>query len=247
MGLKVQKENHSWLSSNLGKEINLYVYGHYGFGILLFPAMTDDPAEYEEESLIEALSPYIEKGKCKVFSICSVNEESWLNKDKTPEEKSQRHLEYNNFIIEEAVPFIFGECGGPVPIITCGAGLGAYHAANTYFRRPDIFQGTIAASGVYNIEQLTGGYFDSNCYFNSPIHYLPNLNDNYWLSFLKSKHHIYIMSGKGKGETPHNAIQLGEILAMKGIPHHVDIWGEEWGHNWDSWKAMISHVIETKF
>lgn len=243
----MKHERIQWKSTNLGQDMEILTYGIYGLAILLFPSTTDDPEENEKNGLIDALAPMIDRGKCKVFCVPSVNFQSWLSDDISPEEKSLRHLQYNNYLVEEVVPFIFGDCGCPVPIITCGAALGAFHAANSFFRRPDVFYGMVATSGTYNIEHFTKGYFDNNCYFNSPIHYLPNLNDNYWLSFLLSKHHIYIVSGTGEGEHPHNALHLGGILSSKGIPHQVDIWGPEWGHNFNTWNSVIPQFIERKF
>lgn len=239
-------KTHIWKETNLGREISIESYGHYGFAILMFPAFTDGREEYKKEGLLDAVKPYIEKGKCKVYVVDTANMDSWLHEKIAPEAKSEAHLHYNNFIVEEVVPYIFGDCGGAVPVLTCGASLGAYHAANTYFRRPDIFYGVIAMSGTYNIEYFTKGYFDDNCYFNSPIHYLPNLHDEYWLSALRSKHHIYLLTGSGDGENPDNSTQLGNILASKDIPHMVDIWGPEWGHNYNTWKLMLANIIETK-
>ena len=243
----MQKESRYWYSPNLSKEMDIMIYGHYGFTILLFPTITDSALENENNGLIEAISPYIEKGKCKVFCVSGVNFESWLNEELPPAEKSIRHLQYNKFITEEVVPFIFGDCGCAVPIITAGAAIGAYHAANTFFRRPDIFFGVIAMSGTYNIEHYTKGYFDDNCYFNSPIHYIPNLTDYYWLSFLMSKHHIYLVSGSGDGEHSNNTLHLGGILKSKEIPHQVNIWGPEWGHNFKTWNTMLPHFLVSKF
>lgn len=243
----MKKDKITWYSPNLGEDANVLAYGNSGFAILLFPAMTDNADECESNGLIDSISRYIDMGKCKVFAVPGVNFQSWLNPSLTPQEKSRRHLQYNTFIIEEVVPFIFGDCGSPVPIVTCGAAIGAYHAANSFFRRPDVFYGTIAMSGTYNIEHFTGGYYDDNCYFNSPVHYLPNLNDKYWLSFLLSKHHVYILSGQGHEEHPQNAHHLAGVLNSKSIPHCVEIWGPEWGHNWDTWKIMLPHIIDMKF
>jgi esterase/lipase superfamily enzyme len=226
--------------------MDIAVYGHYGFALLMFPAQTDDFLENENNGLVASISKFVSKGKCTIFSVGGVNFESWLSPDLSGEEKSKRLFEYNHFIVEEIIPYIFGQCGGPVPIITCGAAIGAFHAANNYFRRPDIFYGSIAMSGTYNIEHFTKGYFDENCYFNSPVHYLPNLNDSYWLSFLKSKHHVYLMTGNGENEHPYNSAHLGDILSYKEIPHVVDYWGAEWGHNWDTWNAMLPFILETK-
>jgi len=171
------KEIHRIKSASLGQTMDIAVYGHYGFSLLLFPTITDDPFENENAGMINALEEHVIKGKLRIFSVGSVNFQSWLNYDIPSNERSERHLQYNNFLLNEAVPFIFTKAEGPSPIITAGAAIGAYHAANTYFRRPDLFYGTIAMSGTFNIEHFTQGYFDSNCYFNSPVHYLPNMTD----------------------------------------------------------------------
>ena len=51
-----------------------------------------------------------------------------------------------------------------------------------------------------SLDNVPKDFFDDNCYFNSPVHYLPNLSDEYWLSFLRSKHHVYLMTGTGENE-----------------------------------------------
>jgi len=237
---------HTIESEILQKEMNIAVYGHYGFAMLLFPSITDDYLENEENGIIPSISNYIAKGKCTVFSIGSCNFESWLHPTKTPEEKSIRHREYNNFIIQELLPFMFGICGGPIPIMACGAGLGGFHAANHYFRRPDVFYGLVAMSASYNIQHFSNNYFDENCYYNSPIHYLPNLTDEYWMSFLRSKHHVYLLSGTGENEHPQNLDHIIQILNMKNIPNHSYFWGQEWGHNPKTWAAMFNNLLDTK-
>lgn len=242
----MDKNEKSIKSEILNKEIKFAVYGHYGFAMLMFPATTDDYLENETIGFIDTLKPYIEKGKCTVFSVETVNLESWLSTDKNPVEKSKRHYEYNQFVINELLPQIFGICGGPVPVITCGAAMGAYHAANNYFRRPDILYGVIAMSGIYNIQLFSKDFFDDNCYFNSPIHYLPNLADEYWLSFLRNKHHVHLLSGTGENEHPEYLSHISEILNFKAIPHNADFWGKEWGHNPETWNAMLQKIIETK-
>jgi esterase/lipase superfamily enzyme len=227
--------------------MEIITYGHYGPAILLFPAKGDSPYENEENGLIESIGHLIEKGKFKIYSVSNCIKDSWQNPDLTPKEQSVKMFQYNKYLIEEVVPFIFGDCGCAVPIITCGASTGAFYAANSFFRRPDIFLGLIAMSGFYNIENFAKGYYDDNCYFNSPMHFLPNLTDPYWLSFLSSKRHIYLFSGSGPGEQPGNTQVLDSILSAIGIPHQISIWGNEWSHNWKTWKAMLLKVLDNKF
>jgi esterase/lipase superfamily enzyme len=243
----VNREIHAWHSPNLNKQMEIAVYGHYGFALLMFPTAAADFLEYERFNLIEAIRPFIDAGKLKAFSVNSINNESWLNQHVPPPYRAVRHQQYNEYIVQEVVPFIKNHCSQDTSIITTGASLGALHAANTFFRRPDIFDGTIAMSGSYDIKAYSDGYYDDNYYFNSPVDYLPNLNDEFFLGKLRSKHHVYILSGQGDYEAPDRSIQLGQILSAKGIPHHVDLWGHDIPHEWPTWRSMLPHVLQTRF
>ena len=59
----------SWFSDRLQKEMPIAVYGHYGFSLLLVPTAAADFLEYERFQLIQAISPFIDSGKIKVFSM----------------------------------------------------------------------------------------------------------------------------------------------------------------------------------
>src|SRR5215211_2073004 len=108
----------SWYSQRLEKEMPVAVYGHYGFSLLLIPTAAADYLEYERFQLIDALSPFINEGKLKVFSINSINNESWMNHDMNPRDKSIRHQQFNSYVFEEVVPFIETYSGGATPIVT---------------------------------------------------------------------------------------------------------------------------------
>ncbi|MEZ4765901.1 MAG: esterase [Calditrichia bacterium] len=192
----MHREIHNWWSPRLNKHMEIAVYGHYGFAVLMFPTAGADYLEYERFHLLDTLAP-IDQGKFKVFSINSINE-SWLNNNMHPYDKAVRQ-QYNEYVLREVVLFIYTHCQGHVPIITTGASLGALHAANIFFRRPDVFDGTIAMSGVYRLTAYTRGYFDDNVYFNSPIDYLPNWGDEFTMNRMREKRQ-YRLSPAGSGE-----------------------------------------------
>jgi esterase/lipase superfamily enzyme len=79
------------------------------------------------------------------------------------------------------------------------------------------------------------------------VDYLPRLEDDFLLGKLRSKQHIYVLSGQGDYEAPERSVQLGNILSAKGIPHHVDLWGYDIPHDWPTWRSMLPHVLETRF
>jgi len=243
----MQREIHQWYSPRLNKNMEVAVYGHFGFALLMLPTAAADYLEYERFLLIDALKPLIEAGKMKVFSINSINSEAWLNNRMHPRHKAIRHQQFNSYVENEVIPFIRTHTSGDTPIYTTGASLGALHAANLYFRRPDLIDGTIAMSGVYDLTSYTKGYYDEDVYFNSPIHYLPNLHEGHHLPLLQNAKHIHILSGSGDYEDPEGSHNLSNVLSARGIPHEVDIWGWDMRHDWPTWRAMLPYVLESKF
>ncbi len=240
----MNREIHTWHSPSLNKEMSLVVYGNYGTPLLMFPTAGADFLEYERFQLIDSIKPIIESGKFKVYSINSINNESWLNDSVYPPHKSLRHGQYNQYIIEEVVPFIYDNCRGEVPIITTGASLGAYHAMNTFLRNPTVFRGTIAMSGVYDLKAYSKGYYDDHVYFNSPIDFLPNLYDENLLNQMRNNLGIVIASGQGEFEDPSSSIQLSNIMNSKGIKHWLDLWGFDVKHDWPTWRDMLPYFLD---
>ncbi|MEW5986495.1 MAG: esterase [Chloroflexota bacterium] len=237
-----------WHSPNLDRWMEIVTYGHYGFPLLLFPTAAADYLEYERFLMIDAIQEYIEAGKVKVFSINSINKHSWLNREVHPKLKGIRQAQYNNYLYDEVVPYIWHSCRGRVGIITCGASLGAFHCANQLFRRPDLFDGMIAMSGSYDIRgYYQGDYYDENIYFNNPVDYLPHLNDDYYLPLLRQKRHIHVLTGQGDYENPDASRRLSATLSEKGIPHELDLWGYDMPHDWPTWRQMMRYYLAAKF
>ncbi|MCB0563496.1 MAG: esterase family protein [Phaeodactylibacter sp.] len=243
----MKREIHSWHSPALNKTMEVAVYGHYGTALLLFPTAAADFLEYERFQLIDSVSRQINEGKVKVFSVNSINAESWLNQYMHPRHKAIRHQQFNEYIFNEVVPFIKNMTSQETPIIASGASFGALHAANLFFRRPDLINGVIAMSGDYDLSSYTKGYHDEDVYFNSPIQYLPNLNDEYYLPLIKKSGHIHIVTGSGEWEQPDASRRLSAVLNAKGIPHELDVWGHDIPHDWPSWRKMLPYYLDSRF
>jgi esterase/lipase superfamily enzyme len=243
----MQRFIDAWHSPRLNQPMEIVTYGHYGFPLLLFPTAAADYLEYERFLLIDAIAGHIDAGKVKVFSINSINREAWMNPHLHPRDRAARQQQFNGYVTEEVVPYIWNSCRGRIGIVTCGASLGAYHAANQLFRRPDLFDGVIAMSGNFNIRNFTDGYYDENVYFNDPLAFLPNLSDEHILSQLRAKQHIYIVSGQGAYENPDGSRQLAGILAAKGVPHELDLWGFDMPHDWPTWRKMLPYYLAARF
>jgi len=237
----------SWFSPALQKDMPIATYGDYGFALLLIPTAAADYLEYERFQLINSLTPFIDSGKVKVFSVNSINTESWMNKQMLGEHKAIRQNQFNEYIFNEVIPFIKNCTSIETPIIACGASFGALHSMNLFLKRPDLINGVIAMSGVYNLMDYTDGFYDEQVYYNSPMHFMPNLTDNTILEQIRNSNHIHILSGSGEYEAPDAAKEFAGVLYGKGIHYELDIWGTEWKHDWPTWRAMLPHYLGSRF
>ena len=57
-------------------------------------------------------------------------------------------------------------------------------------------------SGSYDVRSYLQGHYDDNVYFNNPVDYLSNLNDDYYLPLLQKADKILILSGQGNYKAP---------------------------------------------
>jgi esterase/lipase superfamily enzyme len=218
-------------------------YGDKGYPLLMFPTAAADYLEYERFLLVDAIKPLIESGQLRAYSINSVNRYSLLNDKASPQWKAELLTRYDRYIMEEVLPLIRDECGQDAKPLTTGASLGAFLAANCYFRHPDQFRGTIAMSGSYDIRSYLKDYYDNNVYFNNPAQYVENLNDNHYLPLLQKADSIVIVTGQGAYEAPERSKDFSKILHSKGIPHLLELWGHDVKHDWDWWRKMLPHYL----
>lgn len=243
----MKRELTSWYSPSLNKEMPVATYGDFGFALLLIPTAAADYLEYERFQMIDAISPYINSGKVKVFSINSINSESWMNNDMLGEHKAIRHNDFNQYVADEVIPFIKTQTSAETPIITCGASFGALHSMNLFLKHPDVINGVIAMSGVYNLHAYTQEFSDEQVFYNSPMDYMPGLADNWFLTNIRNSHHIHILAGEGAYEDPQASRDFAGVLYNKGINYELDIWGKDMTHDWPTWRAMLPYYIESRF
>jgi len=243
----MHKHLNSWYSPSLQRDMPIATYGHYGFAVLLIPTAAADYLEYERFGLIDCLAPLINRGKCKVYSIDSINRDSWMNNEMLPEHKAIRHNQFNQYVIDEVIPYIRQTSSGDTLVFTCGASFVALHSMNLFLKRPDVINGAIGMSGVYDLTEYTKGYWDEQVYFNSPQHYLPNLNDAFYMDKIKASHHIHIYTGSGDYEDPEANRRFSQVLWDKGVWHDLEIWGADVRHDWDTWRKMLPYILENKF
>jgi esterase/lipase superfamily enzyme len=245
MDLEAMRRIDGWHSPILGQDMPIVSYGHWGHPLLLFPTAAADFLENERFHLVGSVQPAIEAGRVRVFSINSINNQAWMDRNLPVPEQARRQALYARYVEEEVAPYIRHACQSPdIRIATTGASFGAFHAANTLFRRPDLFDAVIAMSGFYDLgPDYLHGYGGEDAYFNNPASYLPNL-EGHFLDLLRTSCKIHILTGQGDYEAPHASRNLSRLLADKGIPHELDVWGHDVSHDWPWWRKMLPYSIE---
>jgi esterase/lipase superfamily enzyme len=244
----MKHEYHRWYTGRLGREMGINVYGHYGYPIIAFPTSSGDENEYEGlGKMITALGHHIDGGRVKFFCVNAVNNDSWYSKTAHPRHRSYMQAMYDAYIAFEVVPFIYDSCrSGDIPITTTGASFGAYHAANTLFKHPEVIKRCLALSGMYDVRRFMDGDYDDNCYFNNPIDYVSNMHDGHTLYHL-SRCDIRLATGNGPWEDSGPTYRFSDVLNMKGISHSVDDWGAEGGHDWPYWRKQMDLYVGRLF
>lgn len=241
------KKTDSWKSPHLDKEMPIVRYGESGMPLLFFPTAAADYLEYERFNLMDAIAQFIDGGLICAFSIDSVNKDAWLNEDIHPSERARLQVAYDRYIRDEVVPYIEHACKTPgIGITTTGASFGAFHAMNALCKHPDVFSGSIAMSGCYDIRNSCDGYHDENVYFNNPVEFVPNLEDATILEQLRQAR-ITIVTGQGDYENPDYSKEMAGVLEGRDIPVNLDLWGHDVKHDWPWWERMLNHYIPTYF
>ncbi|MBI2834915.1 MAG: esterase family protein [Acidobacteria bacterium] len=238
----MHQEYHRWYSDRLRREMGLVVYGHYGPPLLCFPTSGGNEWEQGDQSMIGSLAEFLEAGRVKIFSVNALGGGGFYDRGAHPFHRSWMQRRYDEYVREEVIPFIHHHCRSPIGVSTMGASLGAYYAANTLFKHPDVVKRCFAISGVYDMQRFMDGMYDDNFYFNNPVDYLSNLSDPWVLEQLATCD-IHIVTGHGPWENSGPSYDLSRILASKGIRHSLDDWGPEGGHDWPYWKRQMREYL----
>lgn len=240
----MQTEYAAWHSPALGQKMELKAYGWRGRPVLVFPTSGGRFHEYEDFGMIGALQPFLEEGRLCLFAVDSLDRQTWLDATASPEEKVARHEAYERYILEEVLPFIHGRLQGGQKVLSTGCSLGAYHAANIFFRHPDRFDAVIGLSGLYSLGFCMGGNLDGGAYFHSPIDYLQGLENPWYLDRYR-ENRIVLCAGQGawEEESIRETLALKGILERKGVPAWVDLWGFDVNHDWPWWHRQMPYFL----
>jgi esterase/lipase superfamily enzyme len=185
----------------------------------------------------------------KIYCVDSADGQTWSDQSVPLEERAKRHDVYERWILDQVLPWVDDDSAGQASdLIALGCSLGAYHAANIALRHAHLFPRALCLSGSYDpSEWHAWGERGTAAYFHNPIDYVTNLEGDH-LAWLRSRVHLVLVVGQGAWEIdPTRALpstrHFAEVLASKGIPHELDVWGYEFPHDWPSWRTQLAHHL----
>ena len=240
----MQIEEITQYSRWLDRDMHIMVYGHGGLPFLAFPTQDSMCHNYEDFGMIGELRDFLEDGRVQFFVVDTVDSESWSAKDGDKTLRAARQEAYYHYIAEEAVPQILEWTGGRLPVTT-GLSLGANHALILFLRRPDLFSGVLALSGVYDTDCFFDGWMDETLYMSSPERFLPNMPADHPYVDLYNQKQMILCVGQGAWEEDgvRTLRFLQSVFEQKGIRAWCDFWCCDVNHDWPWWFKQMRYFL----
>ena len=236
----MNREHHKWYSQSLGRDMELLVYGHAGTPVLVFPTSQGRFFEYEDRGMTHALGDKLENGALQLFSVDSVDSESWYNRGVHPIVRVARHGQYEQYLLQEILPFI-AQKNPDRNLVTTGCSFGGYHAMNFALRHPDLVKKSVVMGAAYDMQQFLDGYYDTDLYLLTAPHFLPNLTDPWFLDRIVRNKWVFATGERDMCRAENE--RIASIFAAKQIPHSLHVWGDGAGHDWPEWRRMASAYL----
>ena len=237
------KDVHHFQSHELQMQTQIVRWGNFGQPLLLFPTAGGDAEEVERFFLIQKLAPFIQEGRVKVYSIDSINGKTWITDPSIPH-RVWIQQQYDKFIANEIVPMIRRDCNSDdIEVMVAGASIGAFNSLVSICRHPQLFNRAICLSGTYDIEKWLEGQWFDEFYHQCPIQFVPGLPEGDHLNHLRNRF-VLLATGAGEHEDPSESWKVEKALASKSIPNRVDVWDENWKHDWVTWREMLPKYLQ---
>jgi len=232
-------EHIQYYSNILSRNINVEITGHWGHPILMFPSSGGQYTQNTDFGLIGSVMHLVEAGLVKIYNVETIDMLSFYDDNMNSETKIHNYELYMQFLKEEFIPYIQGQCNTH-RIGVAGVSFGGFHAANTAFRFPDVISHLIAMSGAFNIRNMTPLSEDMRIYYNCPNEFMQN--EEGW-----KYNHMKIVLGTSDWDICLDKNkQMSAILNEKGIDHWYD--EKKWvDHDWPLWKMMFPEYLGVYF
>lgn len=231
-------------SENLGEDLVVNVYGTAGQPVVAFAPQGQAPENLEEVGLVDELSDYLDAGVIQLFCVNNVDNESWGGTGDATE-RAARQEAYYQAVCDELVPLVHEVSGSDARPLALGFDLGATHAAIFALRRPDLFQGCVCLSGIYDARRYFGDWMDATLYDNTPCAFLPNMPADHPYVALYNQRQLLFCTGQeaSEAESVRATREIDANLVRLGVEAWCDYWGGDVSHTWFWWKKQIRYFL----
>ena len=151
-------------SKALGRDMEYKTYGNRVLGVLVFPSQDGRFYDYQDFDMVAVLSSFIDAGQIRLICVDSIDRETWSNASGDEHMRITLHEQWYHYIIDELLPEVCRYKGEM--FLATGCSMGGFHAANFFFRRPDIFDTLISLIGIYYASYFMPNYHDPLVYDN---------------------------------------------------------------------------------
>ena len=231
-------------SKSLGQEASLIVYGEGGYPVVAFQTQDQKASELEDEGMVDALAEFIDGKQIQLFSVDNFDERSWSLLSGDNEARAARQEAYFRFVTDELIPRVHELNASNLRPIAFGCSMGAVHAAIALFRRPDLFQGCMALSGIYHSGYFFGDWMNSTLYDNDVLAFLPNMPlDHPYVGLYRNRSLLFCCGQGEDAQFAEDERRMDAELNRLGVDHWCDYWGADVTHDWYWWKKQMAYFL----
>lgn len=252
---------HRQYSNFLHRTMNVYEYGSGDFACLIIPTEGGRFYDFESFGMISACEEVLQSGKIRFFCCDSIDREALARWDGPLPERLANEEKWVQYITGELYPMILRRLTltqsskmKNTPICVAGCGMGAYQAANLFFRFPELFRGLLALSGFYSLPGRLGGCLSDAIVRNSPWHQVYSMTAEAVCHLFPPRgscEYRRVILGCGCGaweESSFASLQdMEKLLEWKQIPAEILCFGPDGIHDWSSWRDQFPTGIKKLF
>jgi len=212
----MKEQYFKWHSPNLSGDIEMLVFGHAGYPVILFPTSMGSNHENKDMGIIGSAKWFIDQGLIQIFCPDSIDKDSFYNKNIDPIHRIENHVRYDKMICHEIAEKVKNNTlSGNV--VVAGCSFARYHAANFAFRHTGYVSHIFSMSGAFIVKSFMDGVYNDDVFYNNPEDYMYGLDDaKLW--------NMDIVLGTSNFDIGFDAnLKLSKILTDRNVHHWLDI------------------------
>lgn len=241
----MKREQFTTHSTYLGRDMHAIAYGEAGaYPVVAVPTQDAMADEWEGFGMVGVLAPLIDAGRIQLFCVDTVDHDSWTDGSGDDERRAATQEAYYDYLVEELLAEVHERNASEVRPLAVGCDLGATQAALLALRRPDLFQGCVALSGLYRTSRFFGDWMNDTLYDNDICTFLSNMEPTHPYVRLYNERQLVFCVGQGAWEDSIDDLRvISEEFDRLGVGAWCDFWGFDVSHDWPWWKRQIAYFL----